>query len=257
MSLNRGSSMTLKCKGIKRAAPQRVRMPWTEPREPFATCILSRKDKAIIAEGPTFASDSNVAAISRSAMLEPLEGLKAIVAKRKYNTSTGFTLFQLAVHMRHDGRGQRFYRKEWKEGTYDKHVTLASVHFARELTTAGGEAFGYVTFHGETGLFPVEIENANLPGWYVLDYDDARAVPADKIVPAPPSEGTEIPVDTKRFRLRSYPFYDAPNPPAFVNRLLKERGVIPDPPGGAEEGKGAELAEGAAADGSEHRSANA
>ncbi|EAN89212.1 hypothetical protein, conserved, partial [Trypanosoma cruzi] len=30
--------------------------------------------------------------------------------------------------------------------------------------------------------------------------------------------------------LRAYPFYDAPNPPEFVERLLKDRGVIPDSP---------------------------
>lgn len=250
--------MTLKSKGIKRSAPQRVRTPWTEPREPFAHAILSRKDGAILDGKPAFASDAQHTSISRSVMLEPIEGLKAIVAKRQYNTSHGFTLFQLAAHLRHDGRGQRFYRKEWREGTYDKYVTLAAVRFNRELTgpNGGGEAFGYTTFHGESALFPVEVDNANLPGWYVLDYDQARAVPTDRVVPPPPSEGTDVPVDLKRFRLRSYPFYDAPNPPAFVNRLLKERGVLPDDvtaAAGTNEPEG--KSDKGGDDGSEHRSA--
>ena len=122
---------------------------------------------------------------------------------------------------------QKFYRKEWREGTYDKFVTLSSIYFNREMTS-GGEAYGYTTFHGESSLFPMTIDNANLPGWYVLDYSEKEAVPIDEIVRPPLSVGTEIPVNVKEYRLKAYPFYDAPNPSDFVNRLLRERGVLPD-----------------------------
>jgi hypothetical protein len=214
--------MIAKSKGIKRAAPQRARMPWTEPREQFPVAILSRRDKAILDGQPAFGS------IVRSQMLEPLEGLKAVVAKRDFNVSTGKTLYQLAVHLKHNGRGLRFYRKEWREGTYDKFVTLSSIYFNREMLS-GGEAYGYTTFHGESSFFPMPIDNANLPGWFVLEYNEKTdPVPPEEIVSPPPSIGTEVPVDTKTYRLKAYPFYDAPNPDGYVTRLLRERGVLPD-----------------------------
>lgn len=200
-------------------------MPWTEPREKMPFAILSRRDKAILDGKPAFANPNGLS--GRSEMLEPLEALKAVVAQREFNISTGKTLFQLAAHLKHNGRGQKFYRKEWREGTYDKYVTLSSVYFNREMLT-GGECYGYTTFHGESSLFPMTIDNANLPGWYVLDYNEKGAVPIEEIVRPPLSVGTEIPVNVKEYRLKAYPFYDAPNPADFVNRLLRERGVLPD-----------------------------
>ncbi|KEG07648.1 hypothetical protein DQ04_09181000 [Trypanosoma grayi] len=63
-----------------------------------------------------------------------------------------------------------------------------------------------------------------------MDYRKEWAVPFDGIVAAPPSIGTDVPVDPRSYRLKAYPFYDAPNPPEFVERLLKDRGVLPDSP---------------------------
>lgn len=225
MSLWNGASMTAKSKGIKRMGPQRARMPWTEPREQFPHAVLSRRDKAILDGKPAFPATGGTAA--RSEMLEPMDAIRAVVANYEFNTSTGKTLFQVAQHLKHNGRGQKFYRKEWREGTYDKYVTLSSIYFNREMLS-GGEAHGYTTFHGESSFFPMPVENANLPGWYVLEYNEKEAVPLDSIVRPPLSVGTEIPVDPKKFRLKAYPGYDAPNPAEYVTRLLRERGVLPD-----------------------------
>lgn len=63
-----------------------------------------------------------------------------------------------------------------------------------------------------------------------MEYNPSYSVPFDDIVPAPPSIGTDVPIDLTSYRLKAYPYYDAPNPPQFVERLLKDRGVIPDTP---------------------------
>jgi hypothetical protein len=246
MSLNRGSSMTLKCKGVKRSTAHRLRMPWTAAKEAVPQAVLSRRDKAILDAAPLHTG------ISRLAQLEPLEALKAVAAQYEYNTSTGRNLFQLAAHLPHHGRGQRFFRRDWREGTYDKYVTLASVHFDREGFV--GDAYGYVTFHGESSLAPTEIAHADVPGWYV-EYSPEWEVPYGTVVAPPPSIGTEIRVDPKRFRLKSYPFYDAPNAPEFVDRLLRERGVLPDMPLSGEGAPGPD-AEGGESDGSVAHKAN-
>ena len=220
MSRNRGSSMTYSCKGSKlHTWAQRRKMPWTRAREILASCVLSRKDNRLI-EGVKL-----VEGIQRSAQLEPIEALNAIAAQHDYNVSTGRNLFQLAAHLPHDGRGQRFFRPEWREGTYEKYVTLSAVHFEREGFT--GVALGYITFHGESTIRPAVIAHADMPGW-VAEYKSEWEVPFTRAVPPPPSIGTDVPVDPATYRLRAYPGYDAPNNPSFVDRLLRDRGVIPD-----------------------------
>jgi hypothetical protein len=226
MSLNRGSFMTLSCKGSKaRSGAQRRRMPWTKAKEAIASCVLSRRDKAII-DGTEVMRRNN---IDRMSQLEPLAALTAVAAKRDYLTSTGKTLFQVAQHLPHHGRGQRFYRKEWMEGTCEKTVTLSSIEFGRRA--GKGIAYGYYTFHGESAVKPINVAYAKTPGWHV-DFAAADAVPATGIVAPPPSIGTDVPVDPAAHRVKAYPYYDAPNPPEFVERLLRERGVLPDLPVG-------------------------
>ncbi|ESL05949.1 hypothetical protein TRSC58_06385 [Trypanosoma rangeli SC58] len=66
-----------------------------------------------------------------------------------------------------------------------------------------------------------------------MEFHTERAVPFSAVVPPPPSIGTDIPVDPRSYRLKAYPFYDSPNPPEFVERLLKDRGVLPDTPAAA------------------------
>ena len=200
-------------------------MPWTRTHEIIPSSILLRRDKTLI-EGKALAPTSD-----HMSQLEPLEVLKNIVAQHDYYISTGRNVFQLAAQMLYSGRGQRFYRKEWQEGTCDKYVTLTAIRFDRDGLT--GVAYGYTTFHGETTLIPVQIQYADTPGWYV-DYSMERAVPPTEIVNPPPSIGTEVPVDPKTYKLKAYPFYDAPNPPEFVERLLKARGMLPDAPSAAE-----------------------
>lgn len=242
-SLNAGSSMTLGSKG-NRPSPDahRRRMPWTASKEYVPGVVLQAKEKVIL-DGTQLVEFDH---IDRSSQVDPLEALKAAVAMYHYNTSTGKNIFQIASQDAFHGRGQRFYRKEWQEGTYDKYVTLSAIEFDRD--DSKGTAFGYITFHGETTLRPVEIEHANVPGW-CIDYVKEKAVPFDAIVPPPPSIGTEVPVDPSKYKLKAYPYYDAPNPPEFVERLLKDRGVLPDTPPTAEQ---VEEAAHDVSDGSQH-----
>lgn len=250
-ALNAGSSMTLGSKGMH-PSPEahRRRMPWTAAHEFVPGVVLHNKDKMVLDGSQLVELDH----IDRAAQVDPLEVLKAAVATRAYNTSTGSNIFQLASQTRFHGRGQRFYRAEWQQGTYEKYVTLSAVDFDREGSK--GTAYGYITFHGESTTRPVEISFADTPGWH-MDYDEAAAVPFDAVVPPPPSVGTDVPVDPAAYRLKAYPFYDAPNPPAFVERLLKDRGVLPDLPmdtaaAGEDGSAGAGAAGGAGVDGSEH-----
>lgn len=222
-SLNRGSSMTLGSKGSKGiTAAHRARMPWAVAREGVPAIVLNVKDKAIL-DGCSIVETEDT---DRMSQVDPLEVLKTAVKTYEFNTSTGKNIFQLASQMPHHGRGQRFYRKEWTEGTYEKHVTLSSVEFNRDGND--GTAFGYVTFHGESTLRPIVIAHSAVAGWLV-DFDAAKAVPYDRVVVPPPSIGTDVPVDPATYRLRAYPYYDAPNPEVFVEKLLKDRGVLPDP----------------------------
>eukprot|EP00331_Platyophrya_macrostoma_P026413 CAMPEP_0176435088 /NCGR_PEP_ID=MMETSP0127-20121128/17092_1 /TAXON_ID=938130 /ORGANISM="Platyophrya macrostoma, Strain WH" /LENGTH=264 /DNA_ID=CAMNT_0017818005 /DNA_START=64 /DNA_END=858 /DNA_ORIENTATION=- len=220
-ALNGGSSMTLGSKGSKKHTDtHRRRMPWFVAKEAVPEVVLLNRDKAILEGKHLIEPDC----IDRMSQADPLEVLKSAVATYQYNTSTGHTLFQLASQMKHDGRGQVFYRKEWQEGTYD----LSSVEFDRDGN--GGTAYGYVTFHGESTVKPIVIEHARTPGWFVESFDVSKAVPYHKTVPPPPSIGTDVPVNPKEYRLKAYPYFDAPNPASFVERLLKDRGVLPDLP---------------------------
>lgn len=219
--LHGGAFVSWESRGAKiNPGPTRRRMPWTVAKEIVPTTVYLNRDKAIVEGVEMFKG------IQRVDMLEPLQAIKAICAKRDLLTSTGLTLYQLAVHLKHDGRGQRFYRDDWRDGTCDKHVTLSRISFEREAAN-GGTAWGYMTFHGETTLHPIEIPNADIPGWHV-EYDESRAVGPDGIVEPPPSIGTEVPVNPKEYKLKAYPYYDAPAPKEWVERLLKERGAIPD-----------------------------
>ncbi|CCW65013.1 unnamed protein product, partial [Phytomonas sp. EM1] len=223
-ALNAGSSMTLGSKGSKPSPePHRRRMPWTAAREYVPAVVLNAKDKTIL-DGTQLVELDH---IDRSSQVDPLEVLKAAVATYHYNTSTGKNIFQIASQVAYHGRGQRFFRKEWKEGTYDKHITLSAIDFDRDGNN--GTVYGYVTFHGESTTRPVKIEHAEIPGW-IMEYHTDAEVPFDVPVAPPPSIGTDVPVDPKQYRLKAYPYYDAPNPPEFVERLLKDRGVIPDLP---------------------------
>ncbi|CCW70732.1 unnamed protein product [Phytomonas sp. Hart1] len=220
--LNAGSSMTLGSKGAKHSpGPQRARMPWTAAKEYVPGVVLHAKDRALL-DGAQLVG---LEALERAAQVDPLAALHAAVASYRYHTSTGQTLFQLAAGLPSQGRGQRFFRPEWKEGTADKHVVLAGIAFDR--AGHGGRADGYVCFHGESTTRPGPIPHADVPGWAV-DFDAAAEAPPEAPLPPPPSVGVEVPVDPRRYRLRAYPFYDAPNPPGFVERLLKDRGVVPD-----------------------------
>ncbi|KAH9577658.1 Mitochondrial 28S ribosomal protein S34 [Trypanosoma melophagium] len=223
-SLNGGSSMTLGSKGMKLSpAPHRRRMPWTAAKEYFPGVVLNAKEK-IILDGVQLVDVEN---IDRSSQADPLEVLRATVATYEFNTSTGKNIFQLASQVEFNGRGQKFFRKEWQEGTYDKYVTLSAIDFDRDGNK--GTAYGYITFHGETTTRPVQIDFADVPGWQ-MEFCKERAVPFTEIVPPPPSIGSDVPVDPRSYRLKAYPYYDAPNPPEFVERLLKDRGVLPDTP---------------------------
>ena len=223
-SLNAGSSMTLGSKGM-RPSPEahRRRMPWTAAQEYVPGVVLHNKDKLVLDGSKLVELDH----IDRAAQVDPLEVLKATVATHAYNFSTGANIFQIASQTRYHGRGQKFYREEWQQGTYDKYITLSAIDFDRDGSK--GTAYGYVTFHGESTTRPVEINFADTPGWH-MKYEAAAAVPFDAVVPPPPSIGTEVPVNPATYRLKAYPFYDAPNPPEFVERLLKDRGVLPDLP---------------------------
>jgi hypothetical protein len=223
-ALNAGSSMTLGSKGM-RPSPDahRARMPWTAAKEYVPGVVLNNKDKLVLDGSKLVELDH----IERASQVDPLEVLKATVATHAYNISTGSNIFQIASQTRYNARGQKFFREEWRQGTYDKYVTLAAIDFQREGNK--GTAYGYITFHGESTTRPVEIDFADTPGWH-MEYEEAAAVPFDAVVPPPPSIGTEVPVDPSSYRLKAYPFYDAPNPPEFVERLLKDRGVLPDLP---------------------------
>ncbi|KPA74134.1 putative mitochondrial hypothetical protein [Leptomonas pyrrhocoris] len=253
-SLNGGSSMTLGSKGMRLSPePHRQRMPWTAAQEYVPGVVLNNKDKLVLDGSKLVELDH----IDRAAQVDPLEVLKATVATRAFNISTGSNVFQIASQTRYHGRGQKFYREEWRQGTYDKYITLAAIEFNREGSK--GTAYGYITFHGESTTRPVEINFADTPGWH-MEYEEAAAVPFDAVVPPPPSIGTEVPVDPSSYRVKAYPFYDAPNPPEFVERLLKDRGVLPDlpmdasAPGGDGEAGGGGPA-GDDNDGSQHYSA--
>lgn len=228
--------------------PDRLRMPWTVAAERVPFTLLSRRNQAILDGTELYKG------LGRVDQLEPLAALKAIAARRDFMTSNGYTLFQLATHLKYNGRGQRFYRKDWRDGTMDKWVTLCRIVHEREMVN-GGTAWGYMSFHGETTTVPVEIKLADVPGWRV-DFDEKNAVPESEIVPPPPSEGTEVPVDPQRYKLKAYPYYDAPNPAEWVERQLKAQGVIPDLPVGEADGEDATPSgtedDG---DGTEHRAA--
>lgn len=224
-SLNGGSSMTLGSKGHKlHPGQQRARTPWTAAKEVVPFRVLNQKDKLIL-EGKNIIE---IEATDRMSQIDPLDVLRSAVAQYEFNTSTGKNIFQLASNASHNGRGQRVYRTEWMEGTYEKYVTISSIEFDRSEAT--GSVFGYVTFHGESTLEPILIDHADVPGWHFLDYSATRAVPEDATVLPPPSIGTDVPVDPKAYRLQAYPYYDVPNPKEFVEKLLKDRGVLPDPP---------------------------
>lgn len=249
--LNSGSSMTLGSKGMRLSTdPHRRRMPWMAAQEYVPGVVLHNKDKVVL-DGRQLVEHDH---IDRASQVDPLEVLQTAVATHAYNVSTGANIFQIASQTRYQGRGQRFYRDEWQQGTYDKYVTLAAIDFNREGSK--GTAYGYVTFHGESTTRPVEINFADTPGWH-MDYKEEAAVPFDAVVAPPPSVGTDVPVDPSTYRLKAYPFYDAPNPPEFVERLLKDRGVLPDLP--VDASAPAEGVEGtnSAADGSHHYNAKA
>lgn len=217
--------MTRGSKGEKKLTEShRRRMPWFVAREAVPNVVLDAKDKTIL-DGRQLREIDD---IDRMSQADPLEVLKSAVATYRYNTSTGKNLFQLAAELPGDGRGQQFYRREWMEGTYQKWVTLSAIEYLREGNS--GTAYGFVTFHGESMLYPVAIDHASSPGWFVRNYDPKKTVAAHAAVPPPPSIGTDVPVDPATFRLKAYPFYDAPNPSEFVDRLLKDRGVLPDVP---------------------------
>eukprot|EP00759_Apiculatamorpha_spiralis_P022929 PhF_6_TR26745/c0_g1_i1/m.39207/K17412/MRPS34; small subunit ribosomal protein S34 len=220
MSWQGGSSIfKARSKGRLNALPHRKRMPWTYVKELVPTMVLNQRDRALL-DGHELPSG-----IERSIQKDPMDILKYIVARYDYDRSTGETLVQLAQRLKYLGRGQRFYRKEWMQGTYEKYVTLS--HTDPDVRDGKlGKAFGYITFHGESSLRVQEIDHADVPGWFV-DFEDKRAIPFTRPVPAPLSIGTEIPVDPTKYRLKSYPCYDMPNPPAFVEKLLKDRGILP------------------------------
>lgn len=222
--LNGPSSMTLGSKGlVLRPLAHRVRMPWIAAAEPVPRRVLLRKDKALLDGTAIREAD----ALDRMSQADPLDVLKAAVAQHKYTVSNGKNIFQLASSVPFDGRGQKIYRKEWMEGTYEKYVTLSAVEYNRDGNS--GAAYGYVTFHGETTLTPIRIKHDDIPGW-VMAFDEKKAVPYDRLVPPPPSIGTEVPVNPKQYRLKAYPFYDPPNPSQYVEQLLRDRGVLPDAP---------------------------
>lgn len=212
------SNMTLMSKGVKKSTAQRPRMPWVVATEVTPTHVLRIKDKSIL-DGTVLVEN-----MERSAQVDPIDVLKRIAAQHDYDVSTGRNLFQLAAHLPYFGRGQRFYRKEWMEGTCEKYITLTAIEFARE--GFNGDVMGYMTFHGETTLCPMKIPHCDVPGW-VVDYVREKEVPFGQMVPAPPSVGVEAPVDPSTYRLRSYPGYDPPNDPKFVERFLQEKGVLP------------------------------
>ena len=232
--------MTLSSKGAKkRFTPHRLRMPWLLAREPTNFVALSKKDNAVLDGRQLYQG------IHRMAQLEPMEGLKTVVAQRQHIVSKGLNIFQQCIHLPYDGRGQRLYRKDWAEGTMEKYVTITSVSYDRDVGSLaescgsignwlydssgfGGIAYGYITFHGESTIRPVKIMNAEMPGWEVLEYRKEWEVPYDRVVKPPPSIGYDVAVDPKRYRLKAYPGYDAPNPPDFVEQRLKDMGILPD-----------------------------
>jgi hypothetical protein len=55
----------------------------------------------------------------------------------------------------------------------------------------------------------------------------------------------------KAYKLKAYPYYDAPGPAEWEERLLKERGIIPDMPV-SEEDAAAQPSDASGADGSTH-----
>jgi hypothetical protein len=122
-------------------------------------------------------------------------------------------------------------------------------NFERDITN-GGEAWGYLTFQGESTTRPIKIDHANTPGWHCT-FVEANAVPPTSVVEPPPSIGTEVPVDPKAYKLKAYPYYDAPGPAEWEERLLKERGIIPDMPV-SEEDAAAQPSDASGADGSTH-----
>eukprot|EP00760_Papus_ankaliazontas_P004531 PhM_4_TR1193/c0_g1_i1/m.17359 len=244
MSWQGGSSIfRARTKGRLYPQPHRKKMPWLWARETVPNTVLHQRDRSLL-DGTELPEG-----IERVVQKDPLDVLKYAVARHDYDRSTGQTLFQLAAQLRHCGRGQKFYRAEWMQGTYEKFVTLSALQFDRNGSQ--GKALGYYTFHGESSLRPMPVAHADSPGWFV-DFREEAAVAPSEPVPAPPSIGTEIPVDPATYRLKSYPCYDPPNPTEFVEKLLQERGVIPSvaPP----EGEGAQPSEGGEGDGSEHYS---
>ena len=207
-------------------APHRVRMPWTHSREAVPVTVYRSKDRTLIEGIETFKG------IGRVDQLEPLVALKAICARRRHIASNGLTLFQVAAHLKHNGRGQIFWRDGWRDGTCDKYITLSQVRYERGME-AGGEAWGYLTFQGESTLRPVQVPHANVPGWHV-EYIEERAVSPTDVVDPPPSIGTEVPIDPKQYKLKAYPYYDAPLDEEWEMRRLEELGIVPDPPAGAD-----------------------
>ncbi|EKF28683.1 hypothetical protein MOQ_007562 [Trypanosoma cruzi marinkellei] len=206
--------MTLGSKGMKLSPdPHRRRMPWTAAKECVPGVVLDAKEKMVL-DGVQLV---DVECVDRASQVDPLEALRATVAVYEYNTSTGKNIFQLASQVEFDGCGQRFYRKEWQEETYDEYITLSAIDFNRDGDK--GAAHGYVTFHGETTTRPVQIDFADVPVWHV-EFRVARAVSFNAIVPPPPSIGTDVPVDARSYRLRAYPWIDATDIPSPMLVLL-------------------------------------
>jgi len=226
--------------------PLRLRSPWTRTKESVPIGVYKANDETLLEGTQPFQG------LGRVEQLEPLQALRTIVAKRNYLTNTGLTLFQVAAHLPHDGRGQIFWRDGWRDGTNDKYVTLSRISFERDISE-GGEAWGYVTFQGESTTRPVKLDFSNIGGWH-CDFAKERAVAPGRIVDPPASIGTDVPVDPKVYKLKSYPFYDAPAPEEWELRRFKESGVIPDPP--VDEDADAPAADGGGEDdGSTHVSA--
>lgn len=226
-SLNAGSSMTLGSKGCRPSpAAHRARMPWTASKEYVPGVVLHAKERVIL-DGTQLVENDQ---IDRSSQIDPLAVLQSAVAQYRYHTSTGKNIFQLVAQLPGNGRGRRLYRAEWMEGTYEKYITLSAIDFDRH--GHNGTAYGYITFHGESTTRPVQIEYAEVPGWCLADRTNGTdaMVSEDEPVPPPPSIGTDVPVNPREYRLKAYPYYDAPNPASFVERLLKDRGVLPDVP---------------------------
>ncbi|RNC60162.1 hypothetical protein TcCL_ESM02114 [Trypanosoma cruzi] len=93
--------------------PRRRCMPWTAAKEYVPGVVLGTKETMVL-DG---VQRVDVDCVDRASRVDPLETLRATVAKCEYNTFSGKNIFQLAFQAESNGRGQRFHRKQWKEGT--------------------------------------------------------------------------------------------------------------------------------------------